>query len=138
MILGFTATQRGLTAEQRGQVRLIIATTRPSAVVHGGCVGGDDEIDQVAEELGVDRVVFPSTIVSKRISTEVLRSRNRSRVMIMAPRPPLERNPLIVDASHRMVACPGETQEKTRSGTWATIRYARRRKKIDPEDIIFP
>jgi hypothetical protein len=42
------------------------------------------------------------------------------------PRPPLERNLLMVDRAQLLLAAPRSSVEERRSGTWATIRYARR------------
>lgn len=50
-------------------------------------------------------------------------------------RPPLERNRTIVDECEVLVACPAGP-EVTRSGTWSTIRYARRIGR--PVVIIYP
>jgi len=49
--------------------------------------------------------------------------------------PYLLRNHRIVDAVARMVACP-KGEEELRSGTWATVRYARKCGK--PVTIIWP
>jgi hypothetical protein len=38
----------------------------------------------------------------------------------------LQRNRNIVDAVQVMIACPRGFEEELRSGTWATIRYARK------------
>lgn len=47
---------------------------------------------------------------------------------VMPPQPYLQRNHAIVDASEILFALPLEAErELQRSGTWATIRYARKR-----------
>ena len=38
----------------------------------------------------------------------------------------LERNRDIVDACDILIACPRTLKEELRSGTWATVRYARK------------
>jgi predicted Rossmann fold nucleotide-binding protein DprA/Smf involved in DNA uptake len=38
----------------------------------------------------------------------------------------ISRNRDIVDASQEIIATPGEFEEQLRSGTWSTIRYARK------------
>lgn len=48
---------------------------------------------------------------------------------IRDPLPPLERNHRIVDACDVLIACPKDAQEQLRSGTWATVRYARKQGK---------
>jgi len=45
------------------------------------------------------------------------------------PRPPLVRNRDIVDATDMLIAAPATRKEVLRSGTWATIRYAKKMKK---------
>ena len=49
---------------------------------------------------------------------------------------PLARNRIIVSTSDEMLALPGEMTEQRRSGTWATIRFAR--KHGTPMKIIYP
>lgn len=48
----------------------------------------------------------------------------------------LPRNHDIVDVSEILLACPNEKKERLRSGTWATVRYARKQGK--PVVLIFP
>jgi predicted Rossmann fold nucleotide-binding protein DprA/Smf involved in DNA uptake len=55
---------------------------------------------------------------------------------IYVPRPYLVRNRDIVDVCNLLLATPGGTVEQLRSGTWATIRYARRIGR--PVWIVFP
>jgi hypothetical protein len=50
--------------------------------------------------------------------------------------PPLERNKLIVARCDLLLATPETQQEVLRSGTWATIRAARRNSKS--HTIVFP
>lgn len=54
----------------------------------------------------------------------------------MTPAPYLERNAAIVQSTLELIATPGETVEQVRSGTWATIRQARRRRR--PTTIVWP
>ncbi len=42
----------------------------------------------------------------------------------------------IVNPAERMIAAPAGTTEELRSGTWATIRYARKKKV--PLSIVWP
>jgi cytosine/uracil/thiamine/allantoin permease len=44
---------------------------------------------------------------------------------VLEPGPYLWRNHQIVDATAALLACPFEFEEQLRSGTWATVRYAR-------------
>ncbi len=52
------------------------------------------------------------------------------------PKPYLKRNHDIVDESDILIGFPSSEEERLRSGTWATVRYARKTgKRIY---IIFP
>jgi hypothetical protein len=61
---------------------------------------------------------------------------NGESFILRMPKPYLERNDLIAMDCGRLLACPYELEEQLRSGTWATIRYARRYQR--PITIIFP
>ena len=50
-------------------------------------------------------------------------------LVVHTPKDYLERNHDIVDETDMLIATPGEEQEVQRSGTWATIRYARKQKR---------
>jgi hypothetical protein len=43
--------------------------------------------------------------------------------------PPLDRNKVMVDECPTLIGMPKGMQEELHSGTWATIRYARKRKR---------
>jgi hypothetical protein len=138
MKVGITATWRGTTAAQRERLRARLKELRPSAIVHGGCIGGDDEADIIAAELGIHRFVFPSTITKKRVPDEVLKSRTGSLVTIMPPDEPLLRNPRIVRNVARLIALPRQAQEIIRSGTWTTVRLGRKILGRENVEIIGP
>jgi hypothetical protein len=127
MIIGFTGTQRGMTADQRRALHNILFN-RDGEFRHGDCVGADAEAHDIAEAIGLEPVIHPPTDPRKRAWKKAKR--------ILPPKPYIERNHDIVDAAEEMFATPGEYHEQMRSGTWATIRYARKRKKM--LTIIFP
>ena len=118
---GFTGTQRGLTAVQRERLVALFThlSTRPTAFHHGDCIGADHEAWQIASRLPFHLVCHPPIIGAKRAFTQ-----NHEEY---TPAPYLERNHDIVNASWLLVATPGEMTEQLRSGTWATVRYARKR-----------
>lgn len=95
---------------------------------HGDCIGADQQAAEIAEKLGHQTVGHPPTNQSKRAfhpSTKTLPAKDY-----------LERDKDIVDASERLLAAPKGYEEERRSGTWFTVRYARRMgKKVT---IIFP
>jgi hypothetical protein len=138
IILGFTGTRKGLTEEQRNLLRLKLSAPMPGsnppllrayALHHGGALGADDTAHWLALELQLAVHVWPSNIPNQHatLGGEYVRHDEA---------PPLERNHTIVDQCDELIACPGEMEEVLRSGTWATIRYARRIGK--PITIIYP
>ncbi len=126
--LAFTGTQAGMTGPQRARFRGLMRALRPATFHHGDCVGADAEAHD--DVVGTTRVhIHPCTISDKR-------AWKGQAFVIEAPAPPLERNRVMVDVSEALVATPKGMIEELRSGTWATIRYARKQKK--PVHICWP
>lgn len=128
MITGFTGTRAGMNQKQKDLVKVFLEMHRPLAVIHGDCVGADKDFDDICAGLGIARYCCPSNLTTQRAFTDA--------VLFQPPKPPLERNHDIVNASGELFACPKEMNEVMRSGTWATIRYARRQNK--PVYIFYP
>lgn len=128
--IGFTGTQRGLTDKQAIAVGYLFSTWKPRSFHHGDCIGADSDAHILALELmPMARIVIhPPDNDSKRSGC--------LGDMILTPKPYLVRNHNIVDATTFLLATPGETEEQLRSGTWATIRYAKKVGK--PVLIVFP
>lgn len=125
MRVGFTGTQRGMTPGQRDRFRAtlleLVDAPGPHEFHHGDCIGADAQGAEIARELGFKLVAHPPTNDYKRAFVKSDAS--------WTPKPYLARNHEIVDAVELMIATPGEHTEQLRSGTWATIRYARRQRK---------
>lgn len=122
---GFTGTREGVLAAQRRALHHLFATLEAESFVtlhHGGCVGADESAHRAwaAEQWPWHRILIHSptdaALFAKQFTGEV---------WILPPKPYLVRNRDIVNASEMLVACPNGP-EKQRSGTWSTIRYARR------------
>ena len=128
MIIGFTGTRKGMTRQQYIEVERILLEYSPGTVVHGDCIGADAEFNQIAQNINCFIVIRPSNIPSM-----CAHCKGRK---VYPPEDPLVRNHKIVDMSHRMIACPSSKVETLRSGTWATIRYARSIGR--PIEIIYP
>lgn len=114
MILGFTGTRRGLTAKQLREVSELLTVLVPGEVHHGDCVGADAQFDALCRARGIKIVRHPPTDQKLQAFTGPG----------LPPEPYLRRNHRIVAASEELLACPGESHEVLRSGTWATVRYA--------------
>lgn len=123
--VGTTGTQRGGTVEQLVSARMILQRAFAAGyhkLRHGDCIGWDEEIHAIALEIGFDVIIHPPDNDSKRAFCTGAK-------LVLPPKPYLERNHDIVDASVALIAGPGERLEQLRSGTWATIRYARTKYK---------
>ena len=129
--LGVTGTQGGMTIHQKSTaVRYIEWLHEQFGVLHhGDCIGVDIEFHDLARQLTKWRIVsHPCTITAKRAYSDAK--------MSYEPKSPLERNHDIADSIGMLLVFPKGYQEELRSGTWATVRYARKRKI--PIWIIYP
>lgn len=129
-VIGFTGTQRGMAAAQRTKLQDILGAERQGnfGFHHGDCIGADSEAHDVAERLGAYIVVHPPKNPSKRA--------NRKGDILCPVKPYLRRNHDIVNACDVLIAAPARCVEVMRSGTWATVRYARKQHK--PVVILWP
>lgn len=133
--IGFTGTRIGLTFEQQGWLKGYLGqwassngTYSSCEFHHGDCIGADAEAHDIAKELGFDIVRHPP----KDDKFRAFKSSPRSHF----PKTNRIRNRFIVDSVEFMVAMPKNTKNIVRSGTWATIRYAKSRDKT--LHIIYP
>jgi len=129
MKIGFTGTQRGMTEGQKGQVHELLNLASVHEFHHGDCIGADEEAHRIAKDLGIWTVAHPPADPKKRAYTDADEIRES--------KPYLKRNRDIVDETERLMATPRTRVEQRRSsGTWATVRYARKQEKIGW--IIYP
>ncbi len=126
--LGFTGTQGGMTDEQKFAVEKLVKFIKPAEVHHGDCIGADADFHDIATGLGILVVIHPPEDPKKRAFCQADE--------FVHPRPYLERNKDIVESSQIMIATPIGFLEEKRSGTWSTIRYARKMKC--PVFVVFP
>lgn len=128
MIVGFTGTQRGMTEPQWATFWRLLCERAPGVFHEGDCIGADAQAARGARVAGFYIVGHPPINSSKRafFQADALRE----------PLPYLDRNKRIVNESEEMIATPGEFEEQLRSGTWSTVRYARRVKR--PVWVILP
>lgn len=127
--MGFTGTRSGLTPQQKHELgRIADDHLAPAEFHHGDCKGADFEAFILFKCSGLITVSHPPTNSKHRAFT-----RNDKE---FPPQDYLARNRSIVDKTDFLVACPRTKNEEVRSGTWATIRYARKRGK--PVAIIYP
>jgi len=119
MIVGFTGTQEDMTDAQKQAFRELLSKVEISEFHHGDCIGADATAHLIAQRLGCRIHVHPPIISSKRAFCKGDYTHKEADY--------LDRNHRIVDCANWLIATPMETNEVLRSGTWATIRYARQR-----------
>lgn len=127
MRIGFTGTKKGMTHEQQLVVTFLLTWLGepPLEFHHGDCVGADAQAATAAHSLGLRIVQHPPSSDSRRAFTPADEVRD--------PAPYLVRNHNIVKSVDVMIATPKESVEVLRSGTWSTIRFAR---KYDTRTLI--
>lgn len=124
--VGFTGPRTGMVVRQwRNLVHWLQTTSwlgmRIAEVHHGCCVGSDVEfVMAVLDTVFCKIVAHPSNIDALTDKWAL----NVSSI-VHPPLPPLQRNPNIVDAGDVLLTTP-KGPEELKSGTWATIRYARK------------
>lgn len=130
MKVGFTGTQYGMTVEQATAVARLLQDA--TVLHHGVCIGADEEAHFIAQAQDLGVVLHPPKNKSK-MSTRILNPLNYCPVLgagqvlnIYSPREYIERDHDIVDATEKIIAAPQKKAEVLRSGTWATMRYARK------------
>lgn len=129
--VGFTGTQQGMTTAQLHTFRrwLFEHVDDVDEFHHGCCVGADVQAHFLVydvfssfmdnESLGTVLHYHPPTDTSKAFDFgDFVGTRHE-------PAPYLDRNRIIVANSDVLVAAPKADREELRSGTWATVRYAR-------------
>lgn len=122
MKLGFTGTRQGMTQEQLFAFRELLQSLSTTELHHGDCVGADaDAVDLVGAELDWDVHVVSHPPLDRSHRAFMNADEHRPQ------RPYLDRNHDIVDETDVLVATPAGYGEEQRSGTWATVRYARKR-----------
>ena len=122
--VGFTSTRAGMTDYQKEELRQILKSLAPNGrgvFHHGDCVGGDEEGHMIAIECSYIVVVHPPKnpkLRAFKLGDEIRKAKSY-----------MVRNQDIVDECNILVAAPKEMTQIDRSGTWSTVKKARRAKK---------
>jgi hypothetical protein len=119
--VGFTGTRHGMTEEQWRTVRMTLIILRATECHHGDCIGADLQFAKLASVLG-------GTTVSHPPVKRELRAFHMSD-QVRAPKTYVARDHDIVDDTDVLIATPKTAHEEPRSGTWLTVRYARKQGK---------
>ena len=138
---GFTGTRDGLNTAQRKSITNLlqkhIDLDDIIEVHHGDCIGADKDFHDICTSLNKQGIfdIKQNTPDVKQIkiiihppNIDTLRAFCKSD-NITKPRDYLERNKDIINSTNVLIACPLNDMEIARSGTWMTVRYARRQNK---------
>lgn len=124
-IYGVTGTRHGAVKEQKASLLIRIAKITEKLdgrfepwLIHGGCIGVDIQTHLICKGFGWKTWVLPGPYGPDPACCDADEMEEN--------RPFIERNHLIVDRCGAMHALPDRHTEVMRSGTWATIRYARK------------
>ena len=120
MIVSFTGTQDGMTSDQKYELENLLNQLEASEFHHGDCEGADEEAHDIALGMGLKIVKHPPTNPRKRAFC-------KGAAEVREEKDYLIRNHDNVDEGEVLIATPKEMVEKIRSGTWATVRYARKK-----------
>jgi len=120
--IGFTGTRHGMSDLQKEEFKKLIIAKKFQEFHHGICDGSDEQAHHIIEKnkQKIKIVGHPPKFKGSLSSV--------SCNILMKPDSYLIRNHNIVNATDILIATP-DTKEKTRSGTWSTIRYARKKHK---------
>lgn len=120
--VGFTGTRQGMSEAQSAAVSdLLSETLAPVAELHhGDCIGADTEAHAIALNHDIPVILHPPEVPK-------FRAWNTGAAEYRPPLPYLVRNHAIVDETHILIAAP--LNHEGNGGTWATIKYARSKRK---------
>lgn len=127
MRVGFTGTQDGMTEMQSQFVFNAMMDLQPAEAHHGCCIGADAQFHELLS--------YSSALVYGHPPINTSKMADCPCDVRYAPMEYLERNRAIVDATDVLIAAP-KGPEELRSGTWSTVRYAR--KLARPIYIVMP
>ncbi len=119
MKVGFTGTRQGMSQNQKEQFVLKLFELGVTEFHHGDCIGADADAHDIVREFfpEVKIIIHPP---EKRY-TRAFKKGDFNHPL----KPYIERDRNIVDDSEHLIGSPLDV-EVIRSGTWTTIRYARK------------
>jgi len=125
---GFTGTSKGMNKIQYNNIKSLLqkdlSNNLQIEVHHGDCIGADTDFHNICRELSdnIKIIIHPPSNDKKRsfCKSDDIRPEKEY----------LTRNKDIVNETNILIACPESAVEQLRSGTWSTVRYARKVNKI--------
>ena len=130
--VGFTGTNRGALPSQLDELTVKLAALKEEdfdEFHHGACIGADEQAAKIAKDLGFKIVAHPGLASDPK--NLMYRSDWNGSDETREAKPFIERDHDIVDECVMMLATPNSYEERVRSGTWTTIRYAKAQGRIE-------
>lgn len=122
MKVGFTGSREGMSPHQKEQLVLKLQELNPTEFHHGDCVGADAESHDIVREF------FPSVKIHIHPPKSDYKRAFKTGDVMYEPDEYIPRDEKIVDFAEFLIGAPKVTDfEERRSGSWYTIRYARRK-----------
>lgn len=120
--MGFTGTRNGMTDKQKKELKKLIMGKDVREFHHGMCIGSDEQAHSVvfSQKPKVKIVGHPPKATSTMAALPCSK--------VLAADTYSKRNKSIVDSADYLIATP-DAKERAGSGTWKTIRYARKKGK---------
>jgi len=119
--IGFTGTRHGMSDEQLKEFKKLIKSKEFEEFHHGMCVGSDEQSHDIVKGIENKKIIGHPPTFKKFMADCTCDIMRKSYDY-------LQRNKNIVDDTDILIATP-DVKEKVRSGTWSTIRYARKQDK---------
>lgn len=134
-ILTFSGTRNGMTESQLRACENILKALQPARVRHGGCHGADREFHVIARDY--PRYIHPGDRGQQLWAVKegfLVPTRD----FVFEPTENhIQRDKLMIDLSTHVLATPKGVVEQMRgSGTWVSIRYAKKLKR--PLFVVWP
>lgn len=126
--IGFTGTRKGLRIDQIDSIIKVFDKYTNIIAIHGDCVGADTDFHRICLKY---RIEHPDKKLTINIFPPIDNKLRKFNIgdYVHEPADYLDRNMSIIKASDIIIACPLDKQmQELRSGTWFTIRQARKRK----------
>lgn len=136
--VGFTGTSKGASDYQLKLLEERLKALKEDGfdeLHHGACIGADTQCAKIAKRLGYRLVAHPG-FSKKHPESLLYRSEFAENDEVLEAKLHLDRDHDIVDAVDYMLATPLTREERTRSGTWTTVRYARTKNLL--MEVILP
>lgn len=114
--VGFVGATAGMTSPQLFRVYALLLDCGAVELHHGGRVGADEQVHDLADHLGLWRMVHPATTLHRQGAY--------TGDMVFSAKADTERYHDIVNAVGVLIAAPRSVEERSGGRTWSTVVYA--------------